>query len=102
MFSIFMLFFFLRIRRPPGSTRTDTLFPYTTLFRSSYDRGGLLEYMDLPDSAAFAAWRNNWQSRIERDIAECREGLINQFTAHEEQGKAVEFAKQWEIGRAHV
>src|SRR3546814_230971 len=28
------LFFFLMIRRPPGSTRTDTLFPYTTLFRS--------------------------------------------------------------------
>src|SRR3546814_15167052 len=23
------------IRRPPGSTRTDTLFPYTTLFRSA-------------------------------------------------------------------
>src|SRR3546814_374766 len=31
------LFFFLMIRRPPGSTRTDTLFPYTTLFRSSWD-----------------------------------------------------------------
>src|SRR3546814_8782064 len=30
----FFLFFFLRIRRPPRSTRTDTLFPYTTLFRS--------------------------------------------------------------------
>src|SRR3546814_2067655 len=29
------LFFFLMIRRPPRSTRTDTLFPYTTLFRSS-------------------------------------------------------------------
>src|SRR3546814_15545508 len=28
------LFFFLMIRRPPRSTRTDTLFPYTTLFRS--------------------------------------------------------------------
>src|SRR3546814_393532 len=27
-------FFFLIIRRPPRSTRTDTLFPYTTLFRS--------------------------------------------------------------------
>src|SRR3546814_10399059 len=26
--------FFLMIRRPPRSTRTDTLFPYTTLFRS--------------------------------------------------------------------
>src|SRR3546814_17367070 len=29
-----ILFFFLRIRRPPRSTRTDTLFPYPTLFRS--------------------------------------------------------------------
>src|SRR3546814_7733750 len=34
MSSCFMLFFFLMIRRPPRSTRTDTLFPYTTLFRS--------------------------------------------------------------------
>src|SRR3546814_15597588 len=30
----FVFFFFLMIRRPPRSTRTDTLFPYTTLFRS--------------------------------------------------------------------
>src|SRR3546814_12742585 len=29
-----IVFFFLMIRRPPRSTRTDTLFPYTTLFRS--------------------------------------------------------------------
>src|SRR3546814_6528178 len=29
-----MFLFFLMIRRPPRSTRTDTLFPYTTLFRS--------------------------------------------------------------------
>src|SRR3546814_16137757 len=26
------------VRRPPSATRTDTLFPYTTLFRSSYSR----------------------------------------------------------------
>src|SRR3546814_11387543 len=32
MFCLF--FFFLMIRRPPRSTRPDTLFPYTTLFRS--------------------------------------------------------------------
>src|SRR3546814_13157147 len=32
--TFFVVFFFLRIRRPPRSTRTDTLFPYTTLFRS--------------------------------------------------------------------
>src|SRR3546814_19730118 len=29
-----MVLFFFMIRRPPRSTRTDTLFPYTTLFRS--------------------------------------------------------------------
>src|SRR3546814_6051594 len=38
------------IRRPPRSTRTDTLFPYTTLFRSGIDRGltaSLAEYIKL-------------------------------------------------------
>src|SRR3546814_10303902 len=34
--------FFLMIRRPPRSTRTDTLFPYTTLFRSDIDRDAQL------------------------------------------------------------
>src|SRR3546814_18327431 len=33
-FSIYLVVFFLRIRPPPSSTRTDTPFPYTTLFRS--------------------------------------------------------------------
>src|SRR3546814_11535862 len=32
--------FFLMIRRPPRSTRTDTLFPDTTLFRSTKSREG--------------------------------------------------------------
>src|SRR3546814_13011688 len=31
---VLLFFFFLMIRRPPRATRTDTLFPYTTLFRS--------------------------------------------------------------------
>src|SRR3546814_14375805 len=35
---------FLMIRRPPRSTRTDTLFPYTTLFRSQ------VAYLDLGGS----------------------------------------------------
>src|SRR3546814_9628693 len=34
-FSLCHCCFFLMIRRPPRSTRTDTLFPYTTLFRSA-------------------------------------------------------------------
>src|SRR3546814_8275413 len=42
------------IRRPPRSTRTDTLFPYTTLFRSglSLPRGGL-----RPDPRHLRRWR---------------------------------------------
>src|SRR3546814_9411842 len=39
--AIFILCFFLMIRRPPRSTRTDTLFPYTTLFRSARRAEGL-------------------------------------------------------------
>src|SRR3546814_5250149 len=35
-----MCFFFLMIRRPPRATRTDTLFPYTTLFRSPQNIAG--------------------------------------------------------------
>src|SRR3546814_15407365 len=31
-----LIFFFLRLRRPPRSTRTYTLFPYTPLFRSAF------------------------------------------------------------------
>src|SRR3546814_12415347 len=36
---MFVVLFFLMIRRPPRSTRTDTLFPYTTLFRSNRAHG---------------------------------------------------------------
>src|SRR3546814_16149519 len=34
LFFIYVCVFLLMLRRPPRSTRTDTLFPYTTLFRS--------------------------------------------------------------------
>src|SRR3546814_16348765 len=47
----YVLFFFLMIRRPPRSTRTDTLFPYTTLFRSR--RGGrAAKGRDPPDQGS--------------------------------------------------
>src|SRR3546814_18863823 len=35
------------IRRPPGSTRTDTLFPYTTLFRSGGDVDSAADALDV-------------------------------------------------------
>src|SRR3546814_16227906 len=42
------------IRRPPRSTRTDTLFPYTTLFRSDGggEGGGAVLYSDAEDPGA--------------------------------------------------
>src|SRR3546814_13739656 len=41
----YYLFFFLMIRRPPRSTLTDTLFPYTTLFRSP-ESGKPIEFIE--------------------------------------------------------
>src|SRR3546814_13933049 len=43
---ILLSIFFLMIRRPPRSTRTDTLFPYTTLFRSQQIGADLLGHPD--------------------------------------------------------
>src|SRR3546814_14384518 len=53
---LFFIMFFLMIRRPPRSTRTDTLFPYTTLFRSfGHFRGRLMHIFTYASmSAAFS------------------------------------------------
>src|SRR3546814_10866744 len=40
------------IRRPPRSTRTDTLFPYTTLFRSSWSPATNLDAPSSPTTKA--------------------------------------------------
>src|SRR3546814_14591987 len=48
-----LCFFFLMIRRPPRSTRTYTLFPYTTLFRS---RGAIARFRII-DGTAFPLGR---------------------------------------------
>src|SRR3546814_14504705 len=55
-----LLCFFLMIRRPPRSTRTDTLFPYTTLFRSLVISAKsmddlLVEMVELPNHPWFIA-----------------------------------------------
>src|SRR3546814_12335327 len=55
MFLLF--FFFLMIRRPPRSTRTDTLFPYTTLFRSQR----------TADSAQRERQREDLRHRLDRE-----------------------------------
>src|SRR3546814_4146678 len=47
------------IRRPPISTRTDTLFPYTSLFRSDFCVAQILGFQDLVSPPLpFATWNN--------------------------------------------
>src|SRR3546814_20579827 len=53
-FLMFSLFFVLMIRRPPRSTRTDTLFPYTTLFRSALGLGFYLMLYGAPAAPPIA------------------------------------------------
>src|SRR3546814_11648070 len=76
-----MCFFFFMRRRPPRSTRTDTLFPYTTLFRSRCDaspddvpaqRGAAMESLE---KAPVAVIMVNWRSA--EDTIECLESLMH-------------------------
>src|SRR3546814_12764154 len=67
-----LVFFFLMIRRPPRSTRTDTLFPYTTLFRSRCIPGN----MEL--STGIEGIRGTINRRFYALIlqSQCRPGII--------------------------
>src|SRR3546814_15545931 len=79
-------FFFLMIRRPPRSTRTDTLFPYTTLFRSDHVRLHLL----------------GRQPKILRHARVAHElGTVAADTVVDE-GACTPLQRRPEIGRAHV
>src|SRR3546814_9349322 len=64
------------IRRPPRSTRTDTLFPYTTLFRSGPDSGapGLKE--ELTSDAKQLG--NSAQRRVEEEAEKRKGGIASQ------------------------
>src|SRR3546814_2487309 len=55
--------FFLMIRRPPRSTLTDTLFPYTTLFRSG-DYGVFITSSEWLDVNYGATLRNLLTQRL--------------------------------------
>src|SRR3546814_13433575 len=79
-----VLFFFLMIRRPPRSTRTDTLFPYTTLFRSlERQQAVVLEAHLGRDPPPQAAWA------LQGDV-EVGVGLLSaDFVVGVEQGDAL-------------
>src|SRR3546814_18662815 len=81
MWCTVFFFFFLMIRLPPRSTRTDTLFPYTTLFRSH--------------RARIEPRRARIIRELGRGEGEARFGRLAKL-ANLARGKAEE------IGRAHV
>src|SRR3546814_6132563 len=82
--------FFFMIRRPPRSTRTDTLFPYTTLFRSHPPR-----YATIPSHGIMVATSgrgheppistacaNRRIRPMRRQPEECPSGLRNRSEEH--------------------
>src|SRR3546814_17689087 len=96
-------FFFLMLRRPPRSTRTDQLFPYTPLFRAEVAPD--TDIAVKPDtSIADAATARSYSVRIEGLDAIQSEGLRAQFdalsTLREDRDEAANAAQK--IGRAHV
>src|SRR3546814_16463064 len=80
-------FFFLMIRHPPRSTRTDTLFPYTTLFRSARHQwqANRDNHCHFPNAIE--------ASKIYHDAI-----VANRFLDPEDRMDDIEM----EIGRAHV
>src|SRR3546814_7860648 len=64
------------IRRPPRSTRTDTLFPYTTLFRSDH-AGDFLALAELLLDAAFSVQEGVVQAEIERRRSDPQGNLVS-------------------------
>src|SRR3546814_20159762 len=97
------------IRRPPRSTRTDTLFPYTTLFRSHRRTGfGLLQREDRVDDVVVglvaAALARFQRAELEPQPADAlRPAQLQPVRALEYQSRRdLVGALRLEIGRAHV
>src|SRR3546814_11506704 len=99
-------FFFLMIRRPPRATRTDTLFPYTTLFRSAERRVGSgpgphcaeRQLYQNAFSVAGAAGQNPAIGEHQRHCAEPGGDIVAPALAD----RPAEHLADPEIGRAHV
>src|SRR3546814_16467633 len=113
------------IRRPTRSTRTDTLFPYTTLFRSLPTRaeGGRGGRLQLVECATPAELQIGGERRLRaepclRPHAQCREMHVavaamdvecsfatlfgEGFGRRPERGQAGKRLQREQIGRAHV
>src|SRR3546814_10633987 len=101
------------IRRPPRSTRTDTLFPYTTLFRSPIDilinNAGIALPAPIDDPSFDDAWAATLAVNLTAytrtiraalaDLTRDGAGRIVNVASTEGPGATAAMA---EIGRAHV
>src|SRR3546814_18016972 len=98
---LLFLFLFLMILRPPRSTRTDTLFPYTTLFRSPVAEGQepFEDALDRGDIGLDAVLREQLAGLVlEARVADLA-GAAAWITLQENNALA---KLDVEIGRAHV
>src|SRR3546814_11457697 len=94
--------FFLMIRRPPRATRTDTRFPYTTLFRSDF-RVAVEESLEHFEGAHdFQIARKVVVSGEKQDlVASCLGGCVDRDIGVEHDLEAnVRVIEKVEIGRA--
>src|SRR3546814_17505377 len=71
--TILCCLFFLMIRRPPRSTRTDTLFPYTTLFRSQWRDVRAYDAVDLEQWLERSATTQLW---FARELGRSLDGIV--------------------------
>src|SRR3546814_4912563 len=81
------------IRRPPRSTRTDTLFPYTTLFRSVSLNTSLMTWCGMEE---FGTDENRLlfpAAALTNAARECNPDHVQAFVSHHPAGWLVEFAE---------
>src|SRR3546814_15586046 len=105
------MFVFLMIRRPPRATRTDTLFPYTTLVRSNTIKSEGLDFsasVDLPitngfriSSQAEASYILKLSTTFPDGTVERYDGTLGNFNLTAGSGTP-KWRGYWQIGRAHV
>src|SRR3546814_14499886 len=101
------------IRRPPRSTRTDPLFPYTTLFRSAAPEGDAGAYLRDARRAASrsggpvrpgSGQGTDGQGAVTLDLAGCSDGELAALALAGRQSAYGELMRRHreQIGRAHV
>src|SRR3546814_965971 len=101
-----LILFFLMVRRPPRSTRTDTLYPYTTLFRSPrLERMGIMGPLRAPRHVAGRGARLSGTGRKapgfrgpQHRLTGCRFGTRARIAANRDRGRLFPRSrlKEWE------